>query len=99
MNAQPHHYRLNPEDELTRVLNRAKVDKRPVIIETPDDRYQVIRDRETVNLTDDPWANYDPEKVQAALRAGAGALQGVDTERLLREIYEEREQDTPGRPA
>jgi len=97
--AQPHRYQLHAEDELTRVLNEARADKRPVILETPDARYQVIRETETVNLTDDPWANYDPEKVRAALRASAGILKGVDRDELLADLRAERGQDSIGRPA
>lgn len=52
MNAQPHHYRLQPEDELTRVLAKAKADKQPVIIETSDARYRVVHDTATGEQTD-----------------------------------------------
>ena len=45
------------------------------------------------------WKNYDPEKVRAAMHRAAGALAGVNREELLRDLYEQREQDTPGRPA
>jgi hypothetical protein len=47
---------------------------------------------------DDIWANYDPEKVLAALRATAGILAGVDREKLLADIYAARGQDSQGRP-
>lgn len=45
------------------------------------------------------WDSYDPVKVREALRRSAGALAGVDHEALLADIYNQREQDTPGRPA
>lgn len=70
-----------------------------MILETPDARYQVIRETETVNLTDDPWANYDPEKVRAALRASAGVLKGVDRDELLVDLRAARGQNRMGRPA
>jgi hypothetical protein len=47
----------------------------------------------------DIWANYDPEKVREGLRKSAGALQGVDIAALKRDIRDQREQDTHGRPA
>jgi hypothetical protein len=47
----------------------------------------------------DIWAGYDPEKVKEALHQAAGVLAGVDREELLRDIYEQREQDSTGRPA
>ena len=99
--AQPHRHQLHAEDELTRVLNEARTDKRPVILETPDARYQVIRETETVNLTDDPWANYDPQKALQAVEQSAGILKesGVDVAQLLRDIAEDRTQNSTGRPA
>ena len=45
------------------------------------------------------WANYDPKRVKAALKQSAGALTGVDQKALLKDIYEAREQDSPGRPS
>jgi len=99
MHLQPHHYHLSEEDELTRLLDEAKTDKQPVFLETPHDCYRMIYDAQTVNLTDAPWTNYDPEKVRAALKASAGAFRGIDTRTLKRETWEAREQDTPGRPA
>jgi len=53
MNTQPHHYRLQPEDELNHVLAKARADKQPVIIETADARYRVVHDTETGSLIDE----------------------------------------------
>jgi hypothetical protein len=47
----------------------------------------------------DIWATYDPEKVGEGLRKSTGALQGVDTEALKRDIHDQRKQDSYGRPA
>ncbi len=47
----------------------------------------------------DVWANYDAKKVREALRNGAGALAGIDRPGILRDIHEEREQASQGRPA
>ncbi len=44
------------------------------------------------------WANYDPAKVQEAFSGAVGLLRGVDTEQLKRDILEQREQDSSGRP-
>ena len=91
-------YRVNnPDSELARLLDEA--DQQPVDIEKNGVRYRVMRMSERVNLTDDPWTNYDPESVRAALRASAGAFKDIDTRALKKEIWEAREQDTPGRPA
>lgn len=58
----------------------------------------MIRETETVNLTDDPWANYDPQKALQAVEQSAGILKesGVDVAQLLRA---ERGQNSTGRPA
>lgn len=47
----------------------------------------------------DIWASYDPAKVQEAFSRAVGLLRGVDTEQLKRDLLEQREQDSPGRPA
>lgn len=97
MSAQPHAYHIDPESELARRLREAG--PRPVIIENEGVRFRVVREPDVIETTEDPWANYDVEKVLRAIEQGAGALMGVDTDALLREISQAREQDTSGRPA
>jgi hypothetical protein len=89
--------RVNPDSDLARRLREAG--QQPIILETEGVRYRVVRETPPVHLTNEPWANYDPEKVRAALDASVGAFEGIDTEALKREIWAAREQDTPGRPA
>jgi hypothetical protein len=93
MQTQP--IRLTPDDEITQRLSQRK----PVVVEANGVRYRLVRETPDVNLTDEPFANYDVERVRAGLKASAGAFKGIDTEALKREIWEAREQDTPGRPA
>lgn len=80
---------------------------RLVLIEddrTSADRREVDRERmpEAASLVtpgDDPFRNYDPERVLAALEAireSGGALKGLDIEAFMEEIMESRIQDTPG---
>jgi hypothetical protein len=57
------------------------------------------RPRPVLADPDNIWANYDAEAVRHALKESAGALRGVDRNKLLNDIYEQREQDTSGRPA
>jgi hypothetical protein len=45
------------------------------------------------------WASYDAELAVAALRQTKGALSGVDREQLLKDIHEQRGQNSIGRPA
>src|SRR6266851_8738994 len=46
---------------------------------------------------EDIWANYDPEKVRAGLKAAAGALDGMDPDEVIADIYKAREEGS--RPA
>ncbi|MCA1668102.1 MAG: hypothetical protein LC793_12055 [Thermomicrobia bacterium] len=97
MNAQRKLYKVNPDSELAQWLNQAG--RQPIIIENAGVRFRVVREVDERQAANDPWANYDPEKMLRAIEISAGALDGVDTEALLKEIYEARAQDTPGRPA
>jgi hypothetical protein len=45
----------------------------------------------------DIWAEYNSEKVRDALRQSAGALKGVDREKLLQDIHAARQQESRGR--
>lgn len=82
--------KIDPASELARAL--ADADE-AVVLESDGTRYRVEREM------DDIFANYDPERVRAALRQSVGALAGVDTESLKRDLRAQREQDSRGRPA
>jgi len=43
------------------------------------------------------WTHYDPQRVKAALKHSAGALQGVNKEELLRDVASQRSQESTGR--
>jgi len=43
------------------------------------------------------WTHYNPQKVRAALQQSAGALQGVDRKELLRDLADQRGQESTGR--
>ncbi len=93
---QAHTIRLNPNDEIARQLNQQ--DQKPVYVEANGVRYRLVRETPAIKLTDD-LTDYDPGQAQAALKASAGAFRTVDVEALKRDIWEAREQDSPGRPA
>ncbi len=44
------------------------------------------------------FVGYEPKRVKEALRRSAGALRGIDRERLLSDLRAERDQDSSGRP-
>ena len=58
MQTQP--IKLNPDDELARRLNQK--DATPVFVEANGVRFRVIRDTPEINLTNDPFADYDPSE-------------------------------------
>ncbi len=43
------------------------------------------------------WIHYDPQRVKAALKQSAGALQGVNREELLVDLASQRSQESSGR--
>jgi hypothetical protein len=77
---------IDSDSELGRALDDS--DGSPVILERNGARFRVTRD------PDDPWADYDPEKLRAALRAVAGTLTADEGERLKELIYRGREEGT-----
>jgi hypothetical protein len=82
---------VGPDSDIAQVLTHAMDE--PILIDTRRARFRVVRE------DDDPFANYDPERVRAALKGMAGTLIGVDVEELLAELREQRAQDSQGRPA
>jgi hypothetical protein len=94
---------VDPASELNELLNTA--DHEPVELVRSGVRYRLVRDDEEarskyhlVREGEDPFANYDPERARAAMERAAGSLKGLDVEKFLAQIKEEREQDSYGRP-
>ncbi len=54
---------------------------------------------ELEELHPDIWAGYNPQRAKQALKQSAGALAGVDRDSLLKDIHDQRGQDSHGRPA
>ena len=77
---------IDPDSELGRALE--KTDDEPVILLWSGARFRVTRD------PDDPWANYDPEKVLEGLHEIAGTLSPAEGERMKDLIYRGREEGT-----
>lgn len=86
MAKEPLTIKVDPQSELGRALDEA--DAAPVVLDRGGVRFRVSRD------DDDPWANYDPEKVRAGLRKFAGMISPEDAERLKEAIYRGREEGT-----
>ena len=77
---------VDPESELGRALEEP--DEAPIILVRNGARFRVTRD------PDDPWANYDPEKVRAGLRKFANLLTPEEADRIKEGIYRGREEGT-----
>ena len=76
-----------------RVFEQVRQTHQAVLVERDGELYRVERANGT-----DIFAGYDVGRVQEALKISAGALHGVDRDVLLRDIYEQREQSSTGRP-
>ena len=97
MSAQPQHNQMNQdiERELARRLTRAQAENKPAEVEIAGNLYRLVPVEDDIRTTEDPAANYDLEKMLAAIDEGAGAFEGMDVEAFNAEILEAREQDTP----
>ncbi len=95
--------RVEPGSEIDRLLEQTG--GTPVELEQRGVRYRITRvsepagSRPVVADERDIWAGYDPERLRRVLRTSAGALRGVDSDRLKRDLAEQRAQDSTGRPA
>lgn len=78
--------KVDPDSELAHALEDTNV--RTVVLESKGTRYSVKRSDE------DPWANYDPEKVRAGLKRFAGILTREEAERMKELVYRGREEGT-----
>ena len=68
----------------------------PAEVEIAGNRYRLVPViDEGIRTTEDPAANYDVEKMLAAIDEGFGAFEGMDVEAFNAEILAAREQDTP----
>jgi hypothetical protein len=87
---------VDKSSELARQLDEAQRAGEPVVLEVDGHAFRLVpHDADN----DDPWKDYDPDKVREALRRSAGALRGVDHDKLLADLREQRGQDSHGRPA
>jgi hypothetical protein len=92
MNAQLHDDRVSQDSETARLLGAAAAAAKPIRVDTGDAVFEV-----DTAMTKRP---YDPQRMIQAIYATAGALKraGVDAEQLEKDIYEDRTQNSRGRP-
>ncbi len=88
---------VGSDNDIASVLDGVQADQVPRVIERDGrDIAVVLSPAEYHRLSGtaelDVWASYDPARALAALRQAKGVLRGVDTEQLLKDIYEQRRQ-------
>lgn len=88
MYLQPKRIKVEPGSELARLLEEAN--EAPLLLEKDGVLYHLT----AFGSEADIWVGYDPQRVRAGLKTSAGALSGVDTNQLLADIHESREQRT-----
>ena len=79
MTKEPLTITIDPDSELGRALDQTAGE--PIVLLRNGMRFRVTRD------PDDPWANYDPEKVLEGLHEIAGTLSPAEGERMKELIY------------
>jgi hypothetical protein len=78
---------VDPKSQLAKALSLAE--KQTVVLVSNGVRFTVTRATD-----DDLWADYDPERVRAALREAAGTLTPEEGDRLKEILYRGREEGT-----
>ena len=92
MRSEPLTITIDPDSELGRALDESGDE--PVVLVQGATRFLVIRQSIDSRAEDDPWANYDPEKVREGLRKVAGLITPEEGERMKELIYRGREEGT-----
>lgn len=101
MSAQPQQNQMDQdiERELARRLTKAQAENKPAEVEIAGNRYRLVPVDDDIQMTDEPNATYDPQKMRDAIHAAAGTMKGVNRDELLADLRAERGQDSIGRPA
>jgi hypothetical protein len=92
MRNEPLTITIDPESELGRILEEHSDE--PIVLLQGTSRFRVFREGVDPQANEDPWANYDPEKVREGLRKVAGLLSPEEGERMKELIYRGREEGT-----
>ncbi len=89
--------RVTEETNLQRLLDDAA--EGPLVLEYRGERFRLSR-TDVPTVEDDPWKDYDPEKVREGLRRYAGMFTPEEAERMTEAVYRGREEGTrpPDRP-
>jgi len=88
MATEPKTIHIPESSELARLLDQ--IDTTPLRLEKDGVVYRVSRE-------DSLWADYDPARVRAAVRATAGSWADLDTDAMIADLHRAREEGS--RPA
>ncbi len=88
--------------DLVRLVEEVKATKTPRILKRDQEPMAMLMPMGTAIQRSHPhkrniWTHYDPQRVRAALKQSAGALQEVDREELLSDLASQRSQESSGR--
>jgi len=89
--------------DLLKIAEEVNATKTPRLIKRNGETLALLMPTGTAGKrTDQPqkrniWTHYDPQRVKAALKHSAGALQGVDRKELLGDLAAQRSQESTGR--
>lgn len=92
MRNEPLTITIDPDSELGRALDESGDE--PIVLVQGKNRFRVMRESGVPQTDDDPWANYDPEKLREALYEIAGTISPEEGERMKELIYRGREEGT-----
>ena len=94
---------ISNKPDLLRLAEEVKATRKPRLLKRNGETLAMLMPTGTAGKrTDQPqkrniWTHYDPQRVKAALKHSAGALQGVDRKELLGDLAAQRSQESTGR--
>lgn len=84
MITEPKRIRVDPGSEIARILDEAK--ENPVILESSGDTFRLSYEKT------EQVSGLDPEKIKHAIAQTAGSWADLDTDKMIAELYQAREQ-------
>lgn len=83
------HIPVDKNSELGRFLDETRRAGEPVVLEANGHAFRLTPESQAA---EDPWKDYDPEKVRSALNKTAGSWADLDAVKLIADLYMAREE-------